>query len=79
MKSGSNVVNNYRRAPRLSDREEVGRTAYLSQRSPTGDSRENVGGPWRNLDIICNFYVYYTVSLYSLYSLYINITLIILL
>jgi hypothetical protein len=23
------------------------------------------GGPWRNLDIICNFYVYYTVSLYD--------------
>jgi hypothetical protein len=38
----------------------------LHQRSPTGgprttDSpRENFGGPWRNLDIICNFYVYYT-------------------
>jgi hypothetical protein len=28
-------------------------------------SAENFGGPWRNLDIICNFYVYYTVSLYS--------------
>jgi hypothetical protein len=43
----------------------------LRQRSPTGGPRttdgprENVGGPWINLDIICNFYVYYTVSLYS--------------
>jgi hypothetical protein len=37
----------------------------LDQRSPTDGSRENFGGPWRNLDIICNFYVYYTVSLYS--------------
>jgi hypothetical protein len=43
----------------------------LNQRSPTGGPRttngprENFGGPWRNLDIICNFYVYYTVSLYS--------------
>jgi hypothetical protein len=43
----------------------------LKQRSPTSGprttdgSRENFGGPWRNLDIICNFYVYYTVSLYS--------------
>jgi hypothetical protein len=28
--------------------------------------REKIfGGPWRNLDVICNFYVYYTVSLYS--------------
>jgi hypothetical protein len=36
----------------------------LYQRSPTGGPRENFGGPWRNLDIICNFYVYYTVSLY---------------
>jgi hypothetical protein len=43
----------------------------LVQRSPTGGPRitdvprEKFGGPWRNLDIICNFYVYYTVSLYS--------------
>jgi hypothetical protein len=43
----------------------------LEQRSPTGGprttdgQRENFGGPWRNLDIICNFYVSYTVSLYS--------------
>jgi hypothetical protein len=37
----------------------------LEQRSPTGGPREKFGGPWRNLDIICNFYVYYTVSLYS--------------
>jgi hypothetical protein len=36
----------------------------LVQRSPTDGPRENFGGPWRNLDIICNFYVYYTVSLY---------------
>jgi hypothetical protein len=41
-------------------------TNPLDQRSPTGGPRttdgprENVGGPWRNLDIICNFYVYYT-------------------
>jgi hypothetical protein len=40
---------------------------HLNQRSPTGGPRttdgprENFGGPWRNLDIICNFYVYYTV------------------
>ena len=52
---------------------------HLEQRSPTGGPRENFGGPLRNLDIICNFYVYYTLLLYSLYSLYINITLIILL
>jgi hypothetical protein len=43
-------------------------TVYrLDQRSLTDGPRttdENVGGPWRNLDIICNFYVYYTVSLY---------------
>jgi hypothetical protein len=32
----------------------------LHQRSPTDGPRENFGGPWRNLDIICNFYVYYT-------------------
>jgi hypothetical protein len=51
----------------------------LNQRSPTGGPRETFGGPWRNLDIICSFYVYYSVLLYSLYSLYINITLIILL
>jgi hypothetical protein len=43
----------------------------LAQRSPTGGPlttngpRENFGGPWRNLDVICSFYVYYTVSLYS--------------
>jgi hypothetical protein len=37
---------------------------HLDQRSPTDGPRENFGGPWRNLDIICNFYVYYTVSLY---------------
>jgi hypothetical protein len=37
----------------------------LYQLSPTNGPRENFGGPWRNLDIICNFYVYYTVSLYS--------------
>jgi hypothetical protein len=47
----------------------------LEQRSPTDGPRENVGGPWRDLDIICSFYVYYTVSLYSDS----NITLIILL
>jgi hypothetical protein len=35
------------------------------QRSPTGGPRENFGGSWKNLDNICNFYVYYTVSLYS--------------
>jgi hypothetical protein len=35
----------------------------LEQRSPTGGPRETFGGPWRNLDIICNLYVYYTVSL----------------
>jgi hypothetical protein len=34
----------------------------LYQRSPTDGPRENFGGPWRNLDIICNVYVYYTVS-----------------
>jgi hypothetical protein len=45
-------------------------TDRLYQRSPTGGPRttdgprEAFGGPWRNLDIICNFYVYYTVSLY---------------
>jgi hypothetical protein len=54
----------------------------VGQRSPTGGPRatdgprETFGGPWSNLDSICNFYVYYTVSLYSLYF---NITLIILL
>jgi hypothetical protein len=43
----------------------------LEQRSPTDGSRtissprENFGGSWRNLDIICIFYVYCTVSLYS--------------
>jgi hypothetical protein len=37
---------------------------YLEQRSQTDGPRENFGGPWRNLDIICNFYFYYTVSLY---------------
>jgi hypothetical protein len=43
----------------------------LDQRSTTGGPlitdgpRENFGGTWRNLDIICNLYVYYTVSLYS--------------
>jgi hypothetical protein len=31
---------------------------------PTDGPRENFGGPWRNLDIICYFYVYYTASLY---------------
>jgi hypothetical protein len=36
----------------------------LEERSPTDGPRENFGGPWRNLDIICNFYVYYTVSFY---------------
>jgi hypothetical protein len=36
----------------------------LDHRPPTDGPRENFGGPWRNLDIICNFYVYYTVSLY---------------
>jgi hypothetical protein len=36
----------------------------IGQRSPTDGPRENFGGPWRNLDIICNFYVYYIVSLY---------------
>jgi hypothetical protein len=35
-------------------------TNSLHQRSPTGGPRENFGGPWKNLDIICNFYVYYT-------------------
>jgi hypothetical protein len=50
----------------------------LYQRSPTGGPRENFGDPRRNLDIICNFYVYYTVSLYS-DSSSTNITLIILL
>jgi hypothetical protein len=59
------------------------RRHILGQRSPTGGPRENVGGPWRNLNIICNFYVYYTVSLYY-YAYYFkqvatNITLIILL
>jgi hypothetical protein len=39
-------------------------SGVLKQRSPTDGPRENVGGPWRNLDIICNFYVYYTGSLY---------------
>jgi hypothetical protein len=39
----------------------------LNERSPTYGTRtidcprENFGGPWRNLDIICNFHVYYTV------------------
>jgi hypothetical protein len=43
----------------------------IYQRSPTNGPRtteglrEYFGGPWRNLDIICNFYVYYTVSLYT--------------
>jgi hypothetical protein len=40
------------------------RKYYLDQRSPTDGQRENFGGPWRNVDIICNVYVYYTVSLY---------------
>jgi hypothetical protein len=35
----------------------------LEQRSPT-DGPLATDGPWRNLDIIFNFYVYYTVSLY---------------
>jgi hypothetical protein len=53
----------------------------LEQRSPTGGPqttdgpRENFGGPWRNLDIICNFYAYYTY----LKQAATNITLIILL
>jgi hypothetical protein len=42
----------------------------LIQRSPTDGPRENFGGPWRNLDIICNFYVYYTVSYFVIYLLY---------
>jgi hypothetical protein len=33
-------------------------------RRTTNGPRKNFGGPWRNLNIICNFYVYYTVSLY---------------
>jgi hypothetical protein len=37
-----------------------GRHIGLHQRSPTGGPRKKFGGPWRNLDIICNFYVYYT-------------------
>jgi hypothetical protein len=37
----------------------------LDQWYSTGGTRENFGGPWRNFDIICNVYVYYTVSLYS--------------
>jgi hypothetical protein len=36
----------------------------LVQRLPNDGPREKFGGPWRNLDIICNFYVYHTVSLY---------------
>jgi hypothetical protein len=56
---------------------EVGSWGYaLNQRSPTGCPRENFGGPWRNLDIICNFYVYYT---YFKQAAATNITLIILL
>jgi hypothetical protein len=43
--------------------ERVG-SVCLTQRSPTDGPRENFGGSWRNLDFICNFYVYYTVSLY---------------
>jgi hypothetical protein len=51
----------------------------LVQRSSSDGPRENVGGPWRNLDIICNFYVCYTVSLYYFKQAATNITLIILL
>jgi hypothetical protein len=51
----------------------------IEQRSPTDGPRENFGGPWRNLDIICNCYVYYTVSLYYFKQAATNITLIILL
>jgi hypothetical protein len=40
-------------------------TSLIVQRSPTDGPRESFGGPWRNWDIICNVYVYYTVSLYS--------------
>jgi hypothetical protein len=46
-------------------------TYCIKKRSPTEGPRttdyprEKFGGPWRNLDIICNAYVYYTVSLYS--------------
>jgi hypothetical protein len=54
--------------------------SYLRQRLPTDGPRETFGGPWRNLDIICNFYVYYTVSfLYYFKQAATNITLIILL
>jgi hypothetical protein len=57
------------------------RPYILEQRSPTDGPRENFGGPWRNFDIICNFYVYYAVSLYYTYlkQAATNITLIILL
>jgi hypothetical protein len=57
----------------------IKRLCALVQRSPTDGPRETFGGPWRNLDIISNFFVYYTVSLYYFKQAETNITLIILL
>jgi hypothetical protein len=48
---------------------------FLDQRSPTGGPRntdgprENFGGPWRNLDIICKFFMFIILFHYILIRL----------